>query len=166
MENNKEEKCRQCRRPKYQHGFPVTGCVYFPPYPTPPTTNQSEEIKIEKHCPYYNPDCPKCHPKPRPNVSGILERFDRECPLAVKYKQKGEKIIDFDYMNEQREGVKDFILKHFTELLEQVIAEIPDIENFEYNKKYTINRINLKKELRAKYLAVDKINQNLEEKLK
>lgn len=49
------------------------------------------------------------------------ERFEYECPLAVKYQSHHGTVVDFDYMDEQRKLVKDFIRSLLKEQKEHYI---------------------------------------------
>lgn len=67
--------------------------------------------KSLNYVPFCSNSACHCHsPQPPKSLGGGWEtRFNKECPMVVRYKQGGTDIIDFDYMDEQREKVKVFI---------------------------------------------------------
>jgi hypothetical protein len=49
------------------------------------------------------------------------ERFDKQFQFAVKYKQKGREIIDFDYHKEEIERLKLFIQSELQRALQECL---------------------------------------------
>src|SRR5690348_81087 len=51
------------------------------------------------------------------------ERFDELFTLAVKYKEDGYNIVDFDYLNEERDKIKSFIEAELAAARREVIEK-------------------------------------------
>ncbi len=60
----------------------------------------------------------------KPSVEGILAEMEVKHPLVVAYKQGGAEIIDFDYMQGQRDELKDFLRTQISSLLLGIQDEI------------------------------------------
>ena len=56
-----------------------------------------------------------------------LQEFDKKHPLVVKYKKYGMDIVDFDYMESQRQDLKNWPRQAFTDLLEARNSEVKAI---------------------------------------